>query len=665
MFSTKKQTDIYVNKLFSNIDEKKVKFNFSLDNIITFNEGEVIFKKNEKSSFIYLILEGEVKLKIPNPPFSPKVLHKYKNEFFGEKELLEKKPRVSSCVAETDCQVYRMSVKELQYLISENKTVRDNLEMVTIASEGKTLQEITQESLTNEEEIDPDKAIKVHPDKPITKPLVENIKTEEITLENIFKTDEIETKEKKTDTFSNINILNDELKTEEQKTKEEIKEATIEKVNLDNLIEKETSTEEKIPNEKLKQDTVDIITEETTEEIKPEEKIEKISEEKYQQIIESGYKLFNFKNIDDLTEKITKQALELVGADRSILFFINEDEKLIKAKVKENGNDYVELKIPMSNSIVGLCALRNKIAIIDDVSSDDRFNPIYDEVFNYESKNLLVFPIADKDEKVIVLLELINSKEENFTENDIEIIKLFSKCIVLSLKNCENVNRIISTTEDESLSRVSKYIYNDIKNPLQTIKNYAKILSQDKLPKEINEVLQLIIKQTNFVDALSDNLSTLNEEKIDLKLKTYPFKDAMNDILGMLAEYTESRNIELYKKIESEVKVKIDLKQFMVACYQIIKNSCDAQSGKGSVYVTSFIDEGNIKIEFKDSGEGVSDELSEKILNKYTSFKNDDSFGVGLNIAEKIIKAHKGELSFSNSEEGGAVFTISLPSVND
>ena len=661
MFSTKKQSDIYLNKLFSNIDEKKVKFNFTSNSIITINEGEIVFKKDEKSNFIYLILEGEIKLKVPNPPFSPKIVHKYKNEFFGEKELLEKKPRVSSCVAEMDCQLYKISARELHKLLKENSSVRDNLEMVTISTEGKTLKEITEEKGSTEEKIDYNKANKVHPEKPITNPIVGKIDTKEITFENIFKTDETTTEDifaKKTDTQP-------EIKKAETEEKEISKEIIEEKKETKKKQTEEIKKEDNLPDEITDKKITQSVTEEDqpiepTNELEPEE-TETISEVKYLQIIDSSLSLFNNTNIDDLTEEITYQSRKLVNADRSVLFFLNEDEKLLKAKIKGEDNGFIDLKIPSNKSIVGICALRNKTVIIDDVSSDDRFNPIYDEVFEYKTKDLLIMPITDKDENVFSVLELINSKEENFTEIDIEILKIFSKSIILSLNNCENINKIISETNDNSLSKVSNYIYNDIKNPLLTIKNYAKILSKDKLPEDIKQVLQLIIKQTNFVDALSDNLSTFNENKIKLKLREYSFKEIMNDILSLLAEYSDSREVELFKKIENDAKVKIDPKQFMVACYQIIKNSCDAQLEKGAVFITSNIREGKIKVEFKDSGEGISKELEDKILKKFTSFKNGSNYGVGLNIAEKIIKAHNGELSISNSEEGGAVLTISLP----
>jgi signal transduction histidine kinase len=675
MFSTKKQADIYSNKLFTNVDKEKVKFIFSLDKLITYNEGDIVFKKRDKSNFIYLITEGVVKIKIPNPPFSPKIKFKYKNEFFGENELLEKSERKSSCVAEKNCQLYPITYSELQKLISKSTVVKDNLEMVTIATEGKTLREITKESTNEkkpEENIDHDKAIKIHPEKPITGSFTDNIKEEKITLDNIFKTEEIESKEDifidkagntKNDILPDINITEGE----EPKINEIIEESQAKKDIAESLNEKKVeahkTTEEEtaaINTEKI--DKI-LTSKDITEEIEPEEK--KISDEKYIHLIDAGHSLLKITNIDELTHEIVKQATELVNADRSAFFFVNEDDKMLEAKIKLDDDETTDLKVPLNNSITGLCALRNKIVIIDDVSKDERFNPIYDEVFNYKTKNLLVIPITDEKENVIAVLELINSKDETFTEIDIETLKIFIKSILLALSNYTKNENLITKANEGALTDVSKYIYSDIKNPLLTIKHYANILRKDKLPEEIKQVLQLIIKQTDFVDSLNDNLSTFSEDKLNLSLEEVTFKEAVNDILGLLAEYAESRNVVLYKKIDVETKVNLDSKQLTIACYQIIKNACDAQTIKGSVYITATLFDETVNIEFKDSGEGVPVDSQVEIFKKFTSYKTNEHLGIGLNIADKIVNAHGGNLTVSNSSDGGAIFTISLPVIKE
>ena len=628
MFSTKKQTDIYSNKLFANIDKKKVKFKFSSDKIITYKEGGIVFKKGDKNNYIYLIMEGEVKLKIPNPPFAPKIQFKYKNDFFGEKEVLGKTKRITSCVAEKACQLYPITYNELQDLISTSTIIKDNLEIVTITSEGKTLKEITQENSKNKE-----------------------------TQEKIFTKENDSSKNKD---LPEINITQENIPANEIINELQKKENKIEPP-IENLIEENKKIKNEIKDDKTKDIKSDLQAKELPKEMESEEK--KINDEKYLQIIDACHSLLMTSDVDALTQETVEQAKELVKSERCVFFFVNNEDKMLVAKIKKKDDQTTELKIPMAKSILGFCALKNETAIIDDVSQDNRFNTIYDEVFNYKTKNLLIIPISDKDENVIAALELINSKGDKFSEIDVEVLKIFSTSIVLALQNCTNIKNLLTISNEESLTSISKYIYNDIKNPLLTIKHYTNILIKDKIPNEIKQVLQLIIKQTDFIDSLNENLSSFKDEKINIKLKVFPFKETINDILGLLAEYSESRNIVLFKKIDVEAKVKLDPTNFMVACYKIIKNACDAQPNKGSVYITSTLVNGNVNIEFKDSGEGIPIDTQEQIFSKFSYFKDEKHIGVGLNIADKIIKEHGGKLTVLNSSEGGAIFTISLPVV--
>jgi CRP-like cAMP-binding protein len=57
-------------------------------------------------------VDGEVKIKFPNPTGAPIIETKTKNDFLGEKEFIEKTPRKSSAVAETNCLIYAINRSE-------------------------------------------------------------------------------------------------------------------------------------------------------------------------------------------------------------------------------------------------------------------------------------------------------------------------------------------------------------------------------------------------------------------------------------------------------------------------------------------------------------------------------------------------------------------------
>jgi len=127
MFQNKNLSVLGSNLLFKGIDESLIHSIFNSKNFRAEKEGELIFQAGEESNYLYLILQGEVKLKYAGSKGSTSSFRRVKNEFFGEQETLEKIPRISSAVADTDCIFYLISKEELFSLINKERKILKNL----------------------------------------------------------------------------------------------------------------------------------------------------------------------------------------------------------------------------------------------------------------------------------------------------------------------------------------------------------------------------------------------------------------------------------------------------------------------------------------------------------------------------------------------------------
>ena len=71
-----------------------------------------------------------------------------------------------------------------------------------------------------------------------------------------------------------------------------------------------------------------------------------------------------------------------------------------------------------------------------------------------------------------------------------------------------------------------------------------------------------------------------------------------------------------------------------------------------------------VRILFQDSGEGIPEELSDKIFDPYFTTKESGS-GLGLAVCHSIIKKHNGTISVESTGRQGATFTVLLPASNE
>ncbi len=127
MSQYKSLTSINQNRLFAGINPESLKINLKQGNFLEFQEGDIIYQNGDKDDSIYLVIDGEIKVKIRQPLSGTSVLRKGRNEFFGENEFLDKNARHSSAVANTNSILFKLNRKEVVAIASEFKTVLKNL----------------------------------------------------------------------------------------------------------------------------------------------------------------------------------------------------------------------------------------------------------------------------------------------------------------------------------------------------------------------------------------------------------------------------------------------------------------------------------------------------------------------------------------------------------
>jgi signal-transduction protein with cAMP-binding, CBS, and nucleotidyltransferase domain len=122
------------NNLFKGVPDHFVKKFYNLKNFQSIKEGTIIFSPQDESSFLYLIVQGEVKIKYTG---QKQLINKYLYDFFGETEIRRTTKRISSAVANTDCMLYKISSDELHTICSGNITVNRNLKNISDIDENE------------------------------------------------------------------------------------------------------------------------------------------------------------------------------------------------------------------------------------------------------------------------------------------------------------------------------------------------------------------------------------------------------------------------------------------------------------------------------------------------------------------------------------------------
>ncbi|AFS81077.1 PAS/PAC sensor signal transduction histidine kinase [Candidatus Nitrosopumilus koreensis AR1] len=206
----------------------------------------------------------------------------------------------------------------------------------------------------------------------------------------------------------------------------------------------------------------------------------------------------------------------------------------------------------------------------------------------------------------------------------------------------------------------------ELRTPIQPLRNYTQLALNGLVDSKT--ALEIIDSESDRLRNLANDI--LDASRIESGTLAVTFSRTMiNDIIYKTTDMIK-RDLENNIKIETELKdtneliIDADHDRLMQVFTNIISNAC--RFAKTKIWIKSkTIDSENIKIEIRDDGDGISDEilhsLFEKFVTKSANMSDKKGTGLGLFISKNIIESHHGTISAGNLKTEGAQFTITLP----
>ena len=305
---------------------------------------------------------------------------------------------------------------------------------------------------------------------------------------------------------------------------------------------------------------------------------------------------------------------------------------------------------------------------------DDKNNLITDqlsEVTNSSLVSLFKSAIRKNLSQTKRDFELINLKLE---KREIDITVRWSnsyECLIVEILCVDNLNKMVDSSKTFSIQKIAanlaRTLAHEVKNPLSGIKGSAQILSKKLKDDFSTKFLKIIIDET---DRLNNIVTKILTPPSKPNLALFNIHSALEQVYA-LADADDNK-VELIRDYDPSIpKINGDENLFIQAVLNIVKNAQQAveNTENASITIKSRIQFGKpingtiyptvCSIEIKDNGPGIPNELQDQVFFPMVSVKEQGS-GLGLTIAQDIIRIHGGGIIFS-SNPGSTVFSIQIP----
>ncbi|MGD0342851.1 MAG: ATP-binding protein, partial [Bacteroidales bacterium] len=209
-------------------------------------------------------------------------------------------------------------------------------------------------------------------------------------------------------------------------------------------------------------------------------------------------------------------------------------------------------------------------------------------------------------------------------------------------------------------------ISHELRIPVATIMGASDSLLTTEHTDEIQQELSNeIFKASKRLNRLIDNLlnmSRLESGRITPRLDWCDIHDLINKVSESLKD--ELKPFRMDVVIPDDMPfVKIDFGLMEQVLYNLICNATQYASSSSSLRVKAFYDNGIMTLQVMDRGPGFPSKEISLIFNKFYRVEGSKAggTGLGLSIAKGFTEAHKGTITVENRQNGGAKFTIKIP----
>jgi signal transduction histidine kinase len=206
-----------------------------------------------------------------------------------------------------------------------------------------------------------------------------------------------------------------------------------------------------------------------------------------------------------------------------------------------------------------------------------------------------------------------------------------------------------------------RQLAHEIRNPLNSANLHLTILERRLEKAGASEAGE---KQ---IAVLREEIGRLDQLLSDFMAYAQPMELSIveNDVNRLLCHIAEEFTSDAAEKdISIELKLddttnscRFDWEHIHQALMNLLSNAVSESPEGGTITLSAAREKSFVRLQISDTGPGVP--ADQNIFEPFVTTKSKGT-GLGLSIAQRIVEAHGGKITASNSDEG-AVFTMELP----
>jgi signal transduction histidine kinase len=367
---------------------------------------------------------------------------------------------------------------------------------------------------------------------------------------------------------------------------------------------------------------------------------------------------------------------KIVEADVAACLILDEDKNSLEVYPGAFGlkeKDYYGIPITNMESSSVRVFNENKAFISPNAQEDNEVLTKYAKLWNIHS--LMVVPISLHG-KIIGVLRIGSSKENFFTEDQLEFLSIIADELALIIEMVTLYDNLSKTAnelaqsnsmKDEFLAAVS----HELKTPLTTIKGFISVILSGEagsLTPQQTKFLNITDQAVGRLNSLISDLLDLSRltGKVEMEFEEVLIEDLIRHSTSNLIFKAKEKNVKFRSKLDKNLKsVMADPKWLTRVIDNLLVNAIKFSNDGSEIKITVHNKGEALVVGVIDGGPGIAKDEQRLIFDKFYRGKNNSDktpgTGLGLAISKSVVEKHGGKIWVESEMDNGAKFYFALP----
>ena len=381
----------------------------------------------------------------------------------------------------------------------------------------------------------------------------------------------------------------------------------------------------------------------------------------YRRLIEIARDLASTLDLDTLLYRIVTVAAEIADAAEASILLYDDTKRQLNFEVATNMElpNMRGLGVPLEGSIAGWVLTNRKPARTSDVQDDSRYFPGVENATSFATQSLLGVPLITKD-KVVGVLEVLNKREGQFTNNDEELLLVLAAQAAIAIEN----TRLFQQSD-----LISEFVH-ELRTPLASLSTATYLLLRPEVSSQQHEqIVKNIHSETLRLSALASSfldLSRLESGRVHFRYKLVNIEELFNSCRDIMQSKADESNIKIIIDVKEDTPdFEADPDKLKQVVLNLLSNAIKYNKPDGNVTLIAKQEKDKMRIEVADTGHGIPTEAMPHLFKKFFRVHETESTvigtGLGLSITKQIVQAHRGIIDVKSKSGKGTRFIIHLP----